>query len=91
MTEIFTMDISKLLALSTKDLREHLEYTHFLQENIRHYIQIHDLTKKQIMDHCELSEAQYYRNMNNSTRWDIDTLIKVVELAEMTRPKSKRK
>jgi hypothetical protein len=74
-------DLHKMLSVTPKDLYQNLEYARILQKNIQHYIRINEITKQQIMKHCDISEAQFYRNMKNYKRWDIDSLIKVVELA----------
>lgn len=74
-------EINRLLSLGPKELRTHVEETKFLQEAIHHYITVYGLTKEQIMKSCKLSQAQYYRNMKNTKRWDLDHLLKIVDLA----------
>jgi hypothetical protein len=75
-------DINRLISVSPGELKTHLEYVLILQKHIRHYLDIHEMTKIEVMQYCQLSEAQYYRHLKNPKRFDIETLTKVVDLVK---------
>lgn len=73
-------ELKKLLSIDPKSLKEHLKEGLLLQQNIVTYLDMFQLKKEEVMKACDFSESQYYRSRNNAHRWDIDSLIKILEL-----------
>ena len=73
------LDLNKLLALEPWQWANHLEIAFAIRDNLGVLLEIYNISKKEIMTECGLSQDQYYRRMSGK-KWDLENLRKIIKL-----------
>jgi len=73
------MTLKDLLQQDLNRIHESILINSSLRENIKQFLSVHEISKTDVMDVCNISEDQYYRRINKPslfTDTDLQKLLK---------------